>query len=599
MQTSRNRKSAPGRMNARVVAALVGLSAIVSLSARAAAAAPHHPVTHYVDCNAAGADDGTSWADAFTDLQSALDAAVAGDEIWVVAGTYTPSADDRSASFLLKSGVAVYGGFAGDEKQLKNRQQDPSLTVLSGDIGVVGDDTDNSYHVVYAEGVTDVVLDGFTVTGGRASGIDHDDAIGGGMLTINSAFSVSNCIFSDNAADRWGGGMYNRTSALTVSDCLFSGNRAGKDDQFYCPGRGGGMYNEASYGSTEESSVITGCTFRNNETRSLGSNQDIGYSGGAGLYNWNTSPTVDRCTFELNHAHGSGAVGGGMVNYYGWTTVSNSVFNGNNAFYAGSGVANVGRANILNCTFYRNGWWDIPGYYVTVSGSYGGAIYQYGGGSRVVGSIFSGNVTNGDGAAIYLKNGYFFPKYLTITKCLFHDNRGYSASGSEVRHFGPSAWTPEVDDSLFDVDPLLADPDNGDFHLLEGSPAIDAGVTRAYADLSWLPLPETDFEGDARFVDGDGFAGAAADIGADEYVPTLQELGDLIAELADAGQIDEELVTLLLGYVDDAQAAFDDGDAGAAKLILEDMIDWLKTLDDNDTTERILTKTEAVHGTFD
>ena len=69
----------------------------------------------YVNQSAAGNYDGTSWTDAYTDLQSALTAATSGEEVWVAAGTYKPTAGaDRIATFQLKNGVALYGGFAPD-----------------------------------------------------------------------------------------------------------------------------------------------------------------------------------------------------------------------------------------------------------------------------------------------------------------------------------------------------------------------------------------------------------------------------------------------------------------------------------------------------
>ena len=108
----------------------------------------------YVDADATGAGDGSAWADAFTDLQPALEAALSGDQIWVAAGTYTPSLesdpdDPRSASFQMKNGVAIYGGFAGGETELEQRDWVNNPTILSGDIGVVGEAADNSYHVFY------------------------------------------------------------------------------------------------------------------------------------------------------------------------------------------------------------------------------------------------------------------------------------------------------------------------------------------------------------------------------------------------------------------------------------------------------------------
>ena len=64
----------------------------------------------YVDVNAGGNNDGTTWVDAFTDMQDALALVINGDEIWVAQGTYTPG-NDRSATYQLLNGVALYGGF--------------------------------------------------------------------------------------------------------------------------------------------------------------------------------------------------------------------------------------------------------------------------------------------------------------------------------------------------------------------------------------------------------------------------------------------------------------------------------------------------------
>ena len=106
---------------------------------------------------------GSSWSNA-CELQTALASASAGDEIWVAAGTYYPGTN-REDTFQLISGVALYGGFAGTETAREQRDWGTNLTVLSGDIGVPDDSSDNSYSVVTGSGVdTSAILDGFTIT---------------------------------------------------------------------------------------------------------------------------------------------------------------------------------------------------------------------------------------------------------------------------------------------------------------------------------------------------------------------------------------------------------------------------------------------------
>jgi hypothetical protein len=101
----------------------------------------------YVNASAAGGN-GTSWACAFNDLQQALAASDAGDEIWVAKGTYKPTTGtDRTASFAMKNGVAIYGGFNGTETAQNQRNRATNVTILSGDIGTPNDNSDNSYHV--------------------------------------------------------------------------------------------------------------------------------------------------------------------------------------------------------------------------------------------------------------------------------------------------------------------------------------------------------------------------------------------------------------------------------------------------------------------
>lgn len=141
----------------------------------------------YVNEFAGGSNDGTSWNNAFQDLQAALAVAGSNVEVWVAQGTYYPHSVDRDVSFEIESDVALYGGFSGGETLLSERDPKNNNTILSGDLN--DDDNsiityneqtrgDNSYHVVVASFATNAVLDGVTITGGNAS-IGGDNSGGG------------------------------------------------------------------------------------------------------------------------------------------------------------------------------------------------------------------------------------------------------------------------------------------------------------------------------------------------------------------------------------------------------------------------------------
>jgi hypothetical protein len=190
----------------------------------------------YVDADASGANDGSTWEDAFTALQPALEAAISGDQIWVAAGTYTPTlefspGDPRSATLQMKNGVAIYGGFdpsVGDV-DLEDRDWVNNLTVLSGDIGVTGDASDNSYHVLYhpVDLALDssAILDGFTITAGNANGAENPHNLGGGMFNAGSNPDLTNIIISTNSASS-GGGMYNTQSNPLLTNVTIFKNSA-------------------------------------------------------------------------------------------------------------------------------------------------------------------------------------------------------------------------------------------------------------------------------------------------------------------------------------------------------------------------------------
>jgi len=171
----------------------------------------------FVDSKAKGNGDGSSWKNAFTDLGVALEKR-RGWELWVAAGTYKPgsNSDSVGSTFNLGIGVILHGGFAGNETYLFQAKPNVNLTILSGDIGKSGNDSDNVNSVVWAEG--DNLIDGFFITGGYQRG----DAAGG--LSAPGDIEVSRCVFKGNKS-RYGSGALMVSDAIAdIHDCLFQGN---------------------------------------------------------------------------------------------------------------------------------------------------------------------------------------------------------------------------------------------------------------------------------------------------------------------------------------------------------------------------------------
>jgi uncharacterized repeat protein (TIGR01451 family) len=235
------------------------------------------PGVIYVDVDAPGpVHDGISWTTAYTSLQSALSAASSGDEIWVAEGTYKPTTGgNRSATFQLLNGVAIYGGFGGygtSETLRTQRDWATHVVTLSGDIGTVEDPSDNSYHVVTGSSTDETaLLDGFTVTMGNANNPLSPDDRGGGMYNDDGSPTLTNVTFSGNAANFYGGGMYSGGGSPTLTNVTFSGNHADYG--------GGGMHNSTG------SPTLTNVTFSGNAANFYG----------GGMYSGGGSPTLTNC----------------------------------------------------------------------------------------------------------------------------------------------------------------------------------------------------------------------------------------------------------------------------------------------------------------
>jgi hypothetical protein len=187
----------------------------------------------YVDKDAVGLNNGTSWANAFNDLQDALDAVDYYNnirEVWIAEGEYHPSSSvDRNASYVLRDSVTIYGGFLGTESERSERVLDPSLVRLSGDLGILNDSTDNAYHVVKVDSLCgDCILDGLTISFGDANGVPADATIGAGLL-VKGKILLNNLVIERNTTTMDGAAIYNSgaNAILTIQGCLFRLNTSG------------------------------------------------------------------------------------------------------------------------------------------------------------------------------------------------------------------------------------------------------------------------------------------------------------------------------------------------------------------------------------
>ena len=174
-----------------------------------------------VKFDASGSNDGNSWENAFTDLQSAINTATSGDEIWVAAGTYTPGTT-REDSFQLKDGVTIYGAFAGTEDSLDQRDIKTNVTILSGDIGTTNDNSDNSHTVVKLSSNSTATLDGFTIQDGNNTRTDDNSDDGGGVYNAGN-LTLKNVVVRDNKAADDGGGIRNN-GTITIIDSTIANN---------------------------------------------------------------------------------------------------------------------------------------------------------------------------------------------------------------------------------------------------------------------------------------------------------------------------------------------------------------------------------------
>ena len=421
----------------------------------------------YVDDDATGTYDGANWENAYNFLQDALMMASSGDEIRVAQGIYKPDrfilsdrpSRGREETYQLINGVTLKGGYAGFGMPDPNaRDTELYESILSGDLG--GNDVhvtdpcdlpdeptraENSYHVVTGSGTdATAMLDGFAITGG------NDDRYlcpipelaeecmqvgsGGGMYNIGGSPTVRNCTFEGNSAFKsgihgppaFGGGMYNYLgSNPRVVNCTFRGNFSGM---------GGGLYNGNS------TPIVENCTFAANGASDMG----------AGMVNSGSSPTLTNCTFSVN----TGGNGGGVGDYSNANPVlTNCVFNGNTVEHRGGGMVNDYNCNpaLTDCLFTGNSaveggaicnLWDssptlIGCTFRQNSGSRGGAISTQKGAPLLSGCLFVENSASNGGALYY--DSYSGTIRATVTNSAFAGNSATGSGGASYCYAGQNS----------------------------------------------------------------------------------------------------------------------------------------------------------------
>ncbi|MEM6345743.1 MAG: T9SS type A sorting domain-containing protein [Bacteroidota bacterium] len=373
----------------------------------------------FVNANATGANDGTSWNDAYTDLSTAIDSSAIGSQIWVASARYAPGGDPN-ASFLINKQLELYGGFLGTESNLSERDILANPTILSGDN--IGDDTpgdflnqrlDNVNSVVRIGSAIDntTIIDGFTISGGQADSISTDLLYTSGAgVFCEGAPLIRNCSITDNFAANLGAGMLVNNSdagGIRMESCRFFAN---KTDQ-----AGGGLMITGT-GTTR--SYIIDCAFENNISVRTGGGASIEnasieihsslfkdntadlFGGGAILFTTDNDIKyfIDSCVFENNLS----TLGGGLFIEPQASFVSNIIQN--------SRFSN-NKAQLISPGFFPSGG-GVQIFYDPV-GSRDTSIIRA--------CIFEGNEAESTGGGLYFV-GLGVNTYSLVDSCTFQAN---------------------------------------------------------------------------------------------------------------------------------------------------------------------------------
>ncbi len=489
-------------------------------------AAGTQAAVRYVALEGSGAG-GQTWATAYQTIQAALnDPATTGGEIWIRQGTY-----QVSQPIVVTKVVRILGGFSGTGD---TRAWNTYRTTVDG--------METAVHCFMV--TANATIDGIGIMYGRAAtGMADTDTLGGGVVLMKCAATISNCVFRYNFAADFGGAVATyQANGAKIANCTFAQNTA--------DGLGGAIYNEGGAGlqildcsflgnGASDSAgaiynlrcnpTIAGCVFQEN----VASLVDIGVAGA--ILNEDSPATIRNSIFKGNKA----PYGGAVVNYYSAAVIDNCWFSScNPATLNGGGVYNyAGTPTITNCLFEGNSVRDT-----------GGAIMDRGSGGKTINCIMAQNsAANGGGAILISKSDETGapnnPQFINCTifantsgwvgggvysqdtnssfvNCIIWGNSASQGIPSIASEVAVSAGKPMV--RYCDVqgtpvypgtgnkngNPMFTDVDSNDVSLSFDSPCLDSGSNAAVLGVL------KDYDGGNRIVDGDGNGTAIVDMGA-------------------------------------------------------------------------------------
>ena len=401
----------------------------------------------YVNHLASGADNGTSWTNAYVKLQNAITNSIANDTIWVASGTYYPDEgigytnNDKTHSFSLKNGVVIYGGFNGTETFYLQRNWSTNICILSGNIDQTSDSLNNANNVVYCSAVNNTaVLDGFTIREGYNTTLFR----AGGIYCTSSSPRFENLIVEFNYSSVntstfvafAGGGIFLNASSPTMKNCTVKNNYSYADCSWsstsQCAGAVGGLFLYGASAPTIIKIVVENNTAVAKHTASgFSGYQGATATGGIWCYESGCNPRIINAVI-------TGNTGEALIGDY------NTGVGGVNADYNS-------QPKLTNVIIANNTGNAIGADYAMATG---GAHSGYTSGTFLNGSTIFGNNASASGINSYAGGGYFaFVTGGTYTPTNANTViYGNTASGAVVNHQDFASWntnTPVFKNCLF------------------------------------------------------------------------------------------------------------------------------------------------------